>query len=561
VNARLDAEGAIVGAVLWRGETALRELPDDLVSRLSSVRLRAALSSALRLDARNVPVDLVSVTADLRSRGELRTAGGAAFLASLLDGPPLNGNLAARIAQLDDLPRPGVSDLPDLTDEANRTDTGAGRALVALHGRDLRYVHGQGYRVWNGRAWASDETGCVMGYAKATASAMLKAAADIGNGAIRAKAVRWALGAHGRYRLQAMIDLAASEPGIAVAADRFDRDPWLLNAINGTLDLRTGELRPHDRGHMITKIVGAVYDAAATCPTWESFLNRIMAGNRDLIAFLHRAIGYALTGRTTEQCLFVLHGGGSNGKSTLINVVLELLGDYARQAPPDAFLSRRADGHPTAIAGLQGRRFVAAVETDEGRRLGEALVKGLTGGDRVSARLLYQDYRDFTPEFKLWLALNHLPTIRGTDHAIWRRVRVIPFTVTIPDSEQDKALPDKLRAELPGILAWAVRGCLAWQREGLGTPPDVSDATARYRQEQDALGRFLDEMYVRQEGAVVPKGPFYSDYAAWCKASGEIPASQRVVSERMTERGLGARRDKHGRYWLGIKPAAPETSG
>lgn len=285
-----------------------------------------------------------------------------------------------------------------------------------------------------------------------------------------------------------MVTLAESEPGIPVLPGELDRDPWLLNVKNGTVDLRTGELRPHKRDDLITKIVPVEYDSEASCPTWLAFLNRIMDGNERLIAFLQRAAGYSLTASTQEQCFFLLYGTGANGKSVFLTTLLAVMGDYGIQAAPDLLLAKSGESHPTEVADLFGARLVVATETEAGRRLAENLVKQHTSGDRLKARFMRQDFFEFEATFKIWLATNNKPIVKGTDYAIWRRIKLIPFTVTIPPEERDKSLPAKLRQELHGILAWAVQICLEWQKYGLNEPQEVTAATCAYRDEQDILG-------------------------------------------------------------------------
>ena len=280
------------------------------------------------------------------------------------------------------------------------------------------------------------------------------------------------------------------------------------------------------------------FDPDAECPIFLAFLERVMAGNCALIAFLQRAVGYSLTGLTGEQVLFLLYGLGANGKSTLLEILRALLGDYAQQTEFSTFLVRKQDGVRNDLARLRGARFVSAVEMEGERRLSEALVKQLTGGDTISARFLFSEFFEFLPAFKLWLAANHKPEIRGTDHAMWRRVRLIPFTVTIPDDAQDKSLPAKLRAELPGILAWAVRGCLQWQANGLDAPDEVTRATEDYRAEMDVLGDFLAERCIDESGTHVLAADLYGAYRLWSEQNGAEAISGVAFARRLTERGF-----------------------
>jgi putative DNA primase/helicase len=382
---------------------------------------------------------------------------------------------------------------------------------------------------------------------------MLRTAAFISDGS-KPAAASFAVKAMAEPRLRAMVTLAASEPGVPILSNALDSDPWLFNATNGTIDLRTGRLLQHQRDHLITKIAGCVFDPTAAAPTWIEFLNRIAGGRLDLVEFLRRACGYILTGLTREQVMFLLYGKGANGKSTFIGTLHDLLGDYGRQAPSDVLLAKRNDSHPTGIAGLQGARLVSVVEVDEGRRLAEGIVKQMTGGDRVAARYMRQDFFEFTPTFKIALACNHKPVIRGTDLAIWRRIRLIPFDVTIPTEEQDRNMAGKLRAELPGILAWAVKGCMEYQREGLRPPPDVLAATDAYRADSDVLGAFITERCATGADEWITKDELFRNYVSWCEASGESSISKHRFGGRLSERdGIADDRDHNrGRFWRGI---------
>ncbi|KKL83177.1 hypothetical protein LCGC14_1977380 [marine sediment metagenome] len=353
-------------------------------------------------------------------------------------------------------------------------------------------------------------------------------------------------------RIAAMIALAASEPGIPVRPAELDADPWLLNVQNGTLDLRTGTLRVHEGADLITKLAPVNYDPAAECPLWLAFLDRIMEGKASLIEFLQRSAGYSLTGDISEQVLFFFYGRGRNGKSTFLTTILTLLGDYGRQAAPGLLTMKRHDAHPTERADLMGARFVASIEVEQGRRLAEALVKELTGGDRQKARFMRGDFFEWEPTHKLYLAVNHRPVVTGTDLAIWRRIRLVPFSVRIPEEEQDRNLSAKLKGEASGILNWALEGCLAWQGDGLGAPLEVVEATASYRAEQDVLGAFIDDECTLAEDAKATAKSLYAAYREWSKAHGEEPATQTAFGLQLGERGLRASRGRSARWWRGI---------
>lgn len=436
------------------------------------------------------------------------------------------------------------------------TDTGNAERLVRLHGADLRYAPELGrWLCWDGQRFAVDVFEEIQQRAKATVRGLYAEAAALPDEGARKALAKHASRSESAARREAMISLARSEPGIPVATAALDADPWLLACANGTLDLRTGRLREARRDDLLTKLAPVRFDDAATAPTWHAFLERILP-DAQVRAFVQRAVGYSLTGSTGEQVLFLAWGAGANGKSTFVQTLLELLGDYAMRTPAETLLARRENAIPNDVAALRGARFVAAVETEEGRRLAEVRVKELTGGDTVSARFMRAEFFTFKPVAKLWIATNHRPAVRGTDEAIWRRIRLIPFAVTIPESERDPRLPDRLRAERPGILTWAVEGCLAWQREGLRAPSAVVAATSSYRAEQDVLGSFLDERCVAEPTAWIATGELYRAFKAWVEGAGEHAMTQRAFANALAERGFDSVRQPGGertRGWIGLR--------
>jgi putative DNA primase/helicase len=443
--------------------------------------------------------------------------------------------------------------IPVAVDESHLTDVGNAQRLVARHGPDLRYVFPWSrWLVWDGRCWLPDETGEVERRAKETLRAVLADADEIADDKQRLATIKHTLDSERAGRIRGALELARSEDGIAVMPDQFDADPMLLNVANGIIDLRSGEFREHDRGHLATKLAPVEYEPRATAPRWQAFLERVLP-DAEVRAFVQRYLGYSLSGSTQEQTFAILHGGGANGKSTLLEVIRALLGDYGQQAPAETFLDHR-DSIPNDVARLRGARFVAATELAEGRRLNEALVKRMSGGDAMVARFMRGEWFEFTMQGKVWLASNHLPTIRGTDEAIWRRIRLVEFGVTIPAEERDLHLAEKLRRELPGILNWAIEGCLAWQAEGLGNPDAVADATAGYRNEMDVLGGFLADACVTTENAKAKASQLYDAYNRWAATNGERhPLTQQAFGRRLTERGFEQTRGTGGaRWWTGI---------
>lgn len=419
------------------------------------------------------------------------------------------------------------------------TDVGNAQRFAIRHGETAHYIPAWGsWITYVGGRWSRDDSGAVERMAKSTVLSFYLDAHSTTDDMERRQLVRWAQESEKAHKLAALISLAKSEPGMVARPSQLDADPWLFNVANGTVDLRTGILRPHDRADLLTKQAPVLYDPAARCDRWESFLSEIFSGNEPLIRFMQRAIGYSLTGQTTEQCLFLLYGLGANGKSVLLEVLRRLLGDYARSADFSTFLERRGDGPRNDVARLAGARLVTSSEVSEGRRLSESLVKSLTGGDVIAARFLNQEHFEFAPQFKLWMAANHKPQIRGTDHGIWRRIKLVPFMVQIPEERQDKNLVNVLMDELPGILAWAVAGCIMWQQHGLGAPAEVQAATAQYREEMDQLGPFIEERCVTGKDCSVGATELYAAYSQWCSSAEERPMSRQKFGTQMTERGF-----------------------
>jgi putative DNA primase/helicase len=436
--------------------------------------------------------------------------------------------------------------------------------FVQLHGENLRFCGPMGgWFHWTGTHWQVDTTEHVMELARQTITAL-------GEEAIRRRDK--SLTAHvakcfNDRILKPLLSQARSFPAVISYPSQFDQDPWLLNCVNGTVDLRYGFIdatRPHKREDWITRCLHIPYTPEATCPIWTRFLWRIMGGpatdeegNEDallqrheraerLVGFLKRAVGYALTGRTDEQCLFILYGTGRNGKSRFLEACHEVLGPYAKTANMRSFIYQEQEAVRNDLADLQGVRLVSAIETSQGQKFSEGLLKQLTGGDHIKARFLFREYFEFLPHFKLFLAFNHKPTIKGNDLAIWERIRMIPFDVYIPPGERDHHLAEKLREELPGILSWAVEGCLEWQvggdgqPSGLRPPCEVDDATAEYREEMDSLGGFIAEccLISHQPGVSASSGDLYKAFQQWCASEAQEVMSTTAFGIELQSRGL-----------------------
>ncbi|MBS4038055.1 MAG: hypothetical protein KGZ46_07910 [Hydrogenophaga sp.] len=415
------------------------------------------------------------------------------------------------------------------------TEDALALSFTRRYHRDWRYVAAWGrWLVWDGQRWRTEDT---------------LAATDLIRSVCRQTAVR-----ADNPKVAAKLASASTVGGVerlaradrrhAATTDEWDADPWLLNTPGGVVDLKTGRKRANDRADRMTKITTAT--PGGDCPQWMAFLTDIAGGDVDLQAYLQRMVGYCLTGVTSAHALFFLYGTGANGKSVFANVISTILGDYAATASMDTFVETRGDRHPTDLAGLRGARFVTAIETEQGRRLNESKVKAITGGDKISARFMRQDFFEYTPQFKPVIVGNHKPAIRNIDEAMKRRMHMIPFTVTIPPERRDGRLTEKLLAERDGILAWAVAGCLAWQREGLKPPASVVSATEEYFEAEDALGRWLDERCVREPNAKSLTAELFTDWKQWAETSGEFIGSQRRFSDLLITRGLEKWRNSVG---------------
>jgi putative DNA primase/helicase len=435
----------------------------------------------------------------------------------------------------------------------NLTDLGNAARFIHRHGENLRYCWPWGkWLVWDGRRWIKDDSGEVYRLAKETVASIYQEAAAAPDEEARKALAKHAVRSEAGSRIKEMVDLARSD--VPVMPDELDASADLLNTESGTVDLRTGELQEHRREDLITKIAPVEYRPDAAAPAWAAFLERVLP-SEELRGFVQRAGGYSATADTSEQCMFINHGGGANGKSTFQEAITAALGDYAMRAPTEMLLTRRTGGIPNDVARLKGSRFVAASETEEGRRLAESLIKDLTGQDTITARFMRAEFFDFRPTHKLWLSTNHKPEIRGTDNAIWRRIRLIPWSVTIPPAEQDKKLLATLRHELPGILAWIVRGCLDWRREGLQAPDEVRKATGEYRAEMDVLAGFISECCEEGVDFWDYSKDLYETYKRWCEDNGERTENKRRFGERLRERGFerakGGARGAH--IWRGLR--------
>lgn len=562
--------------VIWRARLFLSQ-HDLQSSKGRDDTLATLLDYGSTLDVRDLD-DIVKVAADpLGMRPETLRQ----YLGGLTDrqgdSQPLQGSthapaavpvamekvrpIRSRIVAL-----PTNPDLNKISRPGHRphTDLGNSERLVDKFGDDIRFsAQLGGYLVWNGRCWALDQTGAAVTLAKQATRAIYLEAATADTADERKALSDWARRSEAAARITAMLQLAQSS--IPVMTDDLDRDPWLLNARNGTVDLRTGELRPHSRDDFITKMVDVEYHPGAPCARWEQFLEEIQPKEATR-RFLRRAAGYSATGSARERVLIILYGVGRNGKSVLLQELRTTLGPYAVRMPSESFLAKRQDGAiPNDIAQLRGARFAFGSETGEGRRLAEAKIKELTGDESISARFMRAEWFDFKPAFTPWLATNHRPVIKGTDAAIWDRIRLVPFNVRfrLPDEPKsdlpvaDLTLSEKLDDERAGILAWIVRGASEWYHEGLGAPDEVRSATAVYQKAMDDLADFLVDRCVVEDNATVGSRVLYEAFKSWAEGSGERPLSEKTFSTRIEGRGFRKGRTKATRFFSGLRLRTP----
>lgn len=426
-----------------------------------------------------------------------------------------------------------------------RTELGNAERIVYQFGKDIRHVDEVGWFIWDGKRWIADKKKEIEKIASKVLRQLFKGDEDDR---------KWAKVCEKRsIRMNSIKDMI---PMVSSVRDEFDKQQFLFNCSNGILDLTTGMLLPHGRSYMMTKLSNVEFNKETDCPNWKAFLESIFKdaeGNTDyeVIDFMQKAIGYALTGDISEQVMFFLYGNGRNGKSTFINIIQNLLGDYAKQTNSDTFIKKSNDsGINNDIARLYGARFVSAVESEDGQKLSESLVKQITGGEKILARFLRQEFFEYDPTFKVFFTTNHKPIIHGIDDGIWRRVRLIPFTVTIPKEKVDKQLPKKLTTEMPGILNWALDGCLKWQQEGLGEPQAITSATNEYKENMDILEPFLFEKCIKNPLAKIEAKELFNEYQNWCFENGELELKNRAFYRTLEAKGYKRERGNQNKFFV-----------
>lgn len=428
--------------------------------------------------------------------------------------------------------------------------------FVRRFGHRVIYNDHRGWMVYDGKRYRPDGLLSCVELGKAAVMKIGDELPFLPDGPARSCRARFAEQSKSKGAIDRMLDLAKGR--LLVADASLDADPWLLNTETFTINLRTGEHRPHDARDLLTKIAPVAAKVGSACPLFEKFLRRITEADRELAAYTQKSVGYTLTGITSARVLFFVYGkDGDNGKSTLVNLIRDMLGDYGRHTPTETLLTKNYDNAiPADLARLEGARMVTAIELNVNRQLDEAKIKAMTGGEPITARHLYKNFAEFKPQFKLWFVANDRPRVRATDNAIWRRIRVIPMNAKIAPNEVDPDLPLKLKAEWPGILTWAIRGCLKWQQEGLGEPASVKAATAGWRQDVDHVRRFVMETLVIgcSLDNVVPAGELHDAFVQWCARQGEELMSTVALKAKLVETfDLTHKHTKHGSEWRGAR--------
>ncbi len=532
----------------WEGDGPIADAPEWMIGlargekRVSAV---PTLTSAAVLEGGRNDT-LFRMGSGLRAKGfssevimaALRTENATRY------SPPLDDDEVERIAESVMRYEPSAQ-FPE-------TELGNARRLISLVAGDARFEPvSRSWFVWDGRRWARDEEGQIVRLAKRVVDDLLAEAKLVNDPETLKRRVGFAHKSQSAARIAGMIELAKTEPGVSITFDAFDRQLHTLNVANGMIDLRTGALLPHDREAFASHMIDVAYHPSAASPVFDQFVADVFDNDPELVEYVQRAAGYAATGETREQCFFVLHGEGANGKSTLLNAIRGVLGAYAKHTPTDTLVAKQGSAS-NDLARLAGARLVTASEANADQRLADALLKQITGDEPIVARFLFKEFVSFVPTFKLFLATNQLPQVNGSDPAMWRRIRTVPFNRVFTSEQQDRELSTKLRYEAEGILAWIVRGAVEWYKDGLATPAAVRAANAEYRAEMDGVGQFIDEYCALAPSATVTARLLYSGYKQYSNDNGRIPVSPTMFGKTLSARGFVGEKRGGVQYRLGL---------
>lgn len=442
----------------------------------------------------------------------------------------------------------------DLKKIVLNSDLANAERFVKFFGEDLRFVPEKGWYHWNGAQWVANAEPIAIEFSKDTVRLLIEEALTY-KGEQAKTMYSWAVQSQASSRINAIHKLAASDDRIRISITDFDSKPWAFNCQNGTISLKTGQLLPHDRLNYFTRISPAEY-GSADCPLWLNFIDEITSGSKELAGYLKRVAGYCLTGSIAEKCWFFCYGDGDNGKSVFIEVLQELMGDYSIAVNTQTLTkNRQSGGIPNDVARLNGPRLASVSETGKGEEWNDKLIKDLTGGDTITARFLNEEFFDFRAQCKLMVRGNNKPEAKDQTSGMWRRLQLIPFEAQIPLEKQDKDLREKIvRRELSGVLAWAVEGCLEWQKTGLAPPESVTEAVRVYRQDTDILGQFLEEKTERDEWNVldVKASILYNAYREWCHENGHRASNSTVFGTELRRRNYTKIRKASGLFYTAL---------
>lgn len=447
--------------------------------------------------------------------------------------------------------------------------SGIAQLFVDRYGEDIRCIRGSSdFLVFDPeRGWMPDNRGHVVqlmaGLSRVLVTEVAQEYMSDRSGHSRVMLAR-ACRVGNQPQIANILKLVQTDPRVQVAIDQVDTDPWKLALQNGVIDLRTGELQPFSRDYIALQRASVAFDAEAACPRWEQFIREIFSDNEELIRFVHKCCGYTLSGKTTEQKLLFLHGVGRNGKTVFLEVFQRLMGEYAKSASSQLIVEHRYNDTPAhLLADLEGARFVKVPETGENKPLAEACIKTITGGDKIQGAKKFKDPHEFVPQLKLWMSGNYRPRVTGRDEGIWRRICEIPFNRQFTDRDDNRDLKGTLMGELPGILNWALRGCLLWQREGLAAPDIVREAVRAYREGEDGLGSMLGECVESHEGGFVSGRDLHQAYSRVCMEYGELPLTHKLLNKELRSRGYVEGRDGNlgDRGWRNVRLISTSQDG
>ncbi len=530
-----------------------QKLPQRILSALHGSKLATKVTQGRVIPNGQRNATATKVAGAMRRQGA-DTGAIIAALSNLNYETPLSENeikaIAGSIARYEPQPDTDRDNLLTLTDVGNS------ERMVAIHGKKLRYNYERGlWLLYTGKRWEWDAGGEIIKLAKETARKVYLEAANEPDDNKREALAKHAKASQNNQRIKAMIELARAE--LAIKIEDLNADQYLLNCNNGTIDLRNGNLHPHNPDNLLTYYIPLDYEPAATSKVWHDFLHRIFEGNEGLISYVQKSLGYSITGCQDEQALWFNHGPGSNGKTTLMGIVIDILGDYATEIDPLAFVidKNSRTGPNEALASLYNKRFAAATEVKTGMTLDVALIKRMTGGEMIRCERKFEHGFNFKPSHKLWLSGNHEPRITDTTNSIWNRLKYIPFKATIGEDERVKGLRNLIsRNHGTAVLTWLVEGCRMWQSEGLGEPIEVKEAIQAYRESQDVLHDYLGENCLIKKSESIAVSDLYKNYMEWCKTNDIVAIGKTNFGNRVKEKGIDTQRGTANRLiWRGIR--------